>query len=113
MEQGELSDDLMFIESGRVSIILRPAGAPEVRARSIGVGSMIGEIGFLLGEPRTATVRAETDCRIRRLTRARLDWIEREDPELGFAFHRAMAQLLAHRLIDKDGMIGALMRSAR
>lgn len=113
MEQGELSDDLMFIETGRVSIILRPVGAPEVRARSMGVGSMIGEIGFLLGEPRTATVRAETHCRIRRLTRVALERIEQEDPDLGFAFHRAMAQLLAHRLIDKDGMIAALMRSAR
>jgi SulP family sulfate permease len=113
MEQHERSDDLMFVESGRVSIIIGLASGEEVRARSMGVGAMVGEIGFLLGDPRTATVRADTDCRVRRLTRATLARIERDEPDLGFAFHRAMAQFLAHRLVDKDGMITALLRGTR
>jgi SulP family sulfate permease len=96
-----------------VSIVVQFPGTGEVRARSIGAGSMIGEIGFLLGKPRTATVRADTDCRLLRLTREKLQMIESDDPELGFAFHRAMAQFLANRLIDKDGMIAALMRVTR
>jgi SulP family sulfate permease len=96
-----------------VSINLQRADGAEFRVRTMGMGAMIGEIGFLLGEPRTATVRADTACRVLCLTRAVLSRIERDDPDLGFAFHRAMAQLLAQRLIDKDGMIAALMRTAR
>jgi SulP family sulfate permease len=113
IQQHDRSDELMFVESGRVSINLQLPDGSEYRVRTMGMGAMIGEIGFLLGEPRTATVRADTACRVLCLTRAMLGRIERDDPDLGFAFHRAMAQLLAHRLIDKDGMIAALMRTGR
>ncbi len=111
--QGETSDELLFVESGRITILVRFGEGPEVRVRTMGAGAMIGEIGFLLGEARTATVRADTDCRVLRLSQAALLDIEREEPELGFAFHRGMAQFLAHRLVDKDRMIAALMRGTR
>ncbi len=113
MEQYERSDELVFVESGRVSITLRVPGAPEIRARNVGAGSMLGEIGFLLGEPRTATVRADTDCRLLSLSRETLRRIAQEDPALSVGFYRAMTQLLAHRLVDKDAMIAALVRVAR
>jgi SulP family sulfate permease len=113
LRQGETSDELLFVESGRITILVRFGEGPELRVRTMGAGAMIGEIGFLLGEARTATVRADTDCRVLRLSQAALLGIEREEPELGFAFHRGMAQFLAHRLVDKDRMIAALMRGAR
>ncbi len=113
LRQGETSDELLFVESGRITIMVRFGEGPEIRVRRMGAGAMIGEIGFLLGEARTATVRADTECRVLRLSRATLLSIEREEPELGFAFHRGMAQFLGHRLIDKDRMIAALMRGTR
>ncbi len=113
MRQHERSDELMFVELGRISILLSLDGAGERRARAVSTGAMLGEIGFLLGEPRTATLRADTDCRLLVLTRDRLRRIEQEDPALALGFHMAMEQFLAHRLIDKDAMIAALIRVGR
>ena len=111
--QGDKSDELLFVEAGRITILVRFGEGPEVRVRTMGVGAMVGEIGFLLGEARTATVRADTDCRVLRLSCTTLLRIEDDEPDLGFAFHRGMAQFLGHRLVDKDRMIAALMRGAR
>ena len=55
IRQGEPSDTLYFVLSGRFSVHL--AGEAEPTAE-IGKGQPIGEIGFFAGLPRTATVKA-------------------------------------------------------
>lgn len=112
MQQGEASDHLVFIESGSASVMLSVAGTT-VRARRFGPGTMVGEIGFLLGKPRTATVRTDGPARIWVLTRERLMALETDDPDAAMALHRAMTRLLSQRLLDKDALIESLLRGAR
>ncbi len=111
--QGEASDDLLFLERGQASVLVSFDGGPEVRVRQFGPGTMIGEIGFLLGSPRTATVRALTECEVRTLTRAALQRLEAERPEAALALQRVVMGRLSRRLLDKDQLIAALVRGTR
>jgi SulP family sulfate permease len=113
MTQHEVSDDLMFLQAGRADIVIKgPDGAP-VRLRQYGPGTMLGEIGFLQGTPRTATVVAATPCTVRVLTRDALARLQRERPSAAAAVHRALTAHLVNRLLDKDRQVATLLRGAR
>lgn len=113
MAQGEASEDLIFLASGQATVTVTFGGGPEIRVRQFGPGTMIGEIGFLLGTPRTATVRAMTDCEIWTLTRAAMRRLETERPSAALALQRTVMAGLSTRLLDKDHLIAALMRGTR
>ncbi len=108
LRQGELSDDLLLIESGRASVTVRLDSGRDMRVRSYGAGAMVGEIGFTLGLPRTATVKADQPCRILRLTRAAMNRLENQHPAVAREFQHLMIRRLGKRLIDRDQMISAL-----
>lgn len=65
MTEGERSNSLYLVERGQVEIF-RPArdGGDEYRLKELGPGEPIGEMSLLDGEPRSASARAETDCRL-------------------------------------------------
>lgn len=113
MAQGEASEDLVFLASGQAIVTITFDGGPEVRVRQFGPGTMIGEIGFLLGCPRTATVRAMTDCEVWILTRAAMQRLETERPGAALALQRTVMAGLSTRLLDKDHLIAALTRGTR
>jgi len=113
MVQGENSDDIVLLEAGVVVIQIRYAEGHVIEVRVEGPGSLLGELGFLLGTRRSATITTETACRLRRLSRSALARLEQEHPDLGIWFHRLMAQLLAGRIQDKDRQIQGLVRAMR
>lgn len=113
MTQGEASADLVFLESGRASVTVAFGEAPAFRVRTYGAGTMLGEIGFLLGTPRTATVRADVACEIWTLTREGMARLEREQPSVALGLQRAVMRRLSLRLLDKDHLVAALMRGTR
>jgi len=113
MEQGEQADDLAFIESGRASVHVAFEDRPPVRVRTLVAGTMIGELGFYVGAARTATIRAETDCRLIRVAPADIERLEAAHPHLALGFHRLIAKRLCLRIHDKDHVIAGLMRGMR
>ncbi|MGE5388270.1 MAG: Crp/Fnr family transcriptional regulator, partial [Hyphomicrobiales bacterium] len=113
IEQGEQTDDLAFIESGRASVHVAFEDRPPVRVRTLVAGTMIGELGFYVGAARTATIRAETDCRLIRVAPADIERLEAAHPHLALGFHRLIAKRLCLRIHDKDHVIAGLMRGMR
>jgi SulP family sulfate permease len=67
MRQGDASNDLAFIETGRAAVFTAFEGKEPIRVRTLVAGTMVGELGFYLNAPRMATIRAETNCRIARI----------------------------------------------
>lgn len=112
VRQGEASDDLVFIEAGTASVVIAVNGGTH-RARRCGPGAMVGEIGFLLGKPRTATVQADAPMRVRVLTRARFTTLQTDHPRAAEALQRTIMRQLAGRLLDRDAMIHSLLRATR
>jgi CRP-like cAMP-binding protein len=58
---------------------------------------VVGEVGFVDGQPRTHDVRARTACRLRRLTRERLLELVKDDATLFAKLTIALAEILARR----------------
>jgi SulP family sulfate permease len=99
MRQGDETDALYFIESGKVAVELELGEEEPVRLRSIGPGT-VGEIGLYIGLPRTASVVAEDRASVHRLSAAALTRMERDEPDLAAAFHKFIARRLANRLAN-------------
>lgn len=74
---------------------------------------MIGELGFYIGSRRTATIRAETDCRVLKITQNALRSLEQEQPQAAMSFHKLIAKRLCRRIRDKDHLIEGLVRGMK
>lgn len=95
--EGEPSDTLLFIETGRVGVMIGPPTAQRC-VRIFGPHTIAGEHGFVLGLPRTASLRVEQPSRVFVLERARFAAIQAERPELAIALLRDIVRLQSERL---------------
>lgn len=92
VRQGELSDVLYVVVSGRFEVSVEGRADP---VAEIGPGSPIGEIAFLAGGPRTATVTAARDSVVMKLTRAEFDRLCARNPTMWPTLTAALARRLA------------------
>jgi NTE family protein len=67
---GESSDSLYVVRSGRLQALQN-----DVVLRELGRGDVVGELGFLIDAPRSASVRAVRDSTLVRLTKTEFDKI--------------------------------------
>jgi NTE family protein len=92
IRQGEASDALYFVLSGRFTVHIEGATGP---IAEIGQGEPVGEIGFFAGLPRTATVVALRDSTVLGLTRERFHEISERAPKIRDAVVLSLARRLA------------------
>jgi len=96
--QGTPSEDVLFIESGHASVEIASGDEAPVHIASVGPGDILGEIAFYLGEERSASVIAEDEMIIWRLSQEAMEQLQREAPTAALKFHRGMAANLSRRL---------------
>lgn len=108
IRQGDPPGSLYFIESGQVSALLEQDGQPAVRLQTMGPGHLVGEIGFYLNQPRTASVKTDKPSVIYRLTREALQQMEKEAPETASTFHRLIVHLVSERVSHLTATVEAL-----
>lgn len=102
--EGSAANDLYFIEAGTASVGIT-AGSSHVTLTKVGPGSIVGEISFYLGSPRTASVVAEVDVTAWRFTKESLARMEAISPQIASRFHAGMAELLADRLAATNRLV--------
>jgi sulfate permease, SulP family len=108
IHQAAQSDDILFIASGQVAIVLELPNGQTLRLKSMGAGTVVGEIAFYLGVPRSASVVALEKTTAWRLSSTRLRDMQREAPTLATLFHQYMARMLATKVVDTNRLVGAL-----
>lgn len=67
---GTRSTDVFVISEGKVQIVLYSSSGREVSVRDLEAGELFGELSAIDGRPRSASVVALTDVRLRLLSRA-------------------------------------------
>ena len=78
--EGEASNDLWFLVTGRASVYRKYRQTEEIRLAGISAGTTVGEMGFLDGSLRSATVVAEMPVEAWRLSRGDFDWLSVHHP---------------------------------
>jgi SulP family sulfate permease len=105
IRQGERSEEMYFIEAGRLTALLEQPSGNRVRLRTILPGTVIGEVACYLGLPRSASVIADQDSSAFRITKDALERMRIENAELAVAFHEFMARAAAERLAHNTALL--------
>jgi SulP family sulfate permease len=108
--QGEPPDSMQFVVQGRLGVYVDMGDGKVVRVRSLGHRTTVGEMGLITGQPRSATVRAETPSVLYELDADAYARIQREDPALGQKLLSYVATVLAQRLSFANRAVGVLER---
>jgi SulP family sulfate permease len=108
--QGEISDDIYFIENGLLTVRLAIPDGPPIRLRTLRSGTVVGEVAFYLGVRRSASVVAERRSLGHRLSRAGVERMTREDPALAARLHALLARSLAERVLETNLLLETATR---
>jgi CRP-like cAMP-binding protein len=95
VSEGKLADSLFFIERGEVSVIGRQG-----RLARLGENDFFGEVALMTQRPRTASVVADTDVRLRVITRDEFVGAMRTLPTFAGIVRSAAEERLAKSGID-------------
>ncbi|MBC8097097.1 MAG: SLC26A/SulP transporter family protein, partial [Akkermansiaceae bacterium] len=108
IRQGNSADALYFLESGEVTTMLESANGGTQRLRRQSSGTVVGELGLFLGVPRTASVIANEECLVYRLSASALQRMKGEEPHVAADFYEFMVRILAERVVNCNKTIRTL-----
>lgn len=91
--EGDESQDLYILVSGRMEILKGKKRISEIGER----GSSLGEMSFLLGTRRTATIKAGSDGKAIRIPKEKINQFLKEFPAVAWQIPRILAQRLEER----------------
>jgi CRP/FNR family cyclic AMP-dependent transcriptional regulator len=94
INEGDLSDSLYIILSGKVKVYLSDENGKEVLLSILGPGEYFGELALLDAEPRSASVMTTEPSRISVVTKSDYQRCIAAHPEIAFD----LIQVLAHRI---------------
>ena len=73
VREGDVTDDIYFVESGTLTATVVSEAGASIRVRTMGPGTVIGEVAMYTRKPRSASVVAESPCTLHRLSRSALE----------------------------------------
>jgi len=85
VREGEESDAVYLIVTGIFGAYAQSSDGQEILLNRMMVGEIIGEVGFITGEPRSATVKALRNSELLRIAKADLNTVVSRRPSLLFA----------------------------
>jgi potassium-dependent mechanosensitive channel len=93
VKQGDAGDSLFIIVEGVVGVYVRADDGKSKEVARLGAGNFFGEMALLTGEDRTATVIALVDTYLFELTKADIEPLIAEQPEVS----ELVSKVLAYR----------------
>jgi CRP-like cAMP-binding protein len=100
---GDPGDGCYLVEDGLLKVnVVSPAGGERILA-ILGPGALVGDLSMIDGKPRSASVGAVRESKLRFVSRAAFDEFARKQPEV----YRYITAMLARRLRDIDDALTA------
>ncbi len=106
--EGTTDRSLYVVIEGLLHAVIRTTVGDEVVVGQIQSGDVFGELSFLDGLVRTATVRCVEEAVLLRLSRAQFDRLQADYPTIAAKLMGDLALVLALRLRAADQMISDL-----
>lgn len=97
-KEGDSGESLYFVGSGTVVVVLKVPRQVERILRKYKAGAILGEMAIYTGENRTASVKIESDARLFRLDKEKLEEMSRRFPASTAALHTYIVKVLSERL---------------
>jgi len=111
IREGDAPDAIFIVEAGQFTAQLAHDGTiSPVRLETMHAGALIGEIGFVLSAPRSASVAADRDSVVRVLDRASWRRMVDEEPALARFLDTLLLRLMAQRTVRLTRTVDALQR---
>ena len=102
VEQGEHGASMYIVAEGLLYVYITQAESGQLlKVSEISPGQFFGEIALLTGEPRSATVKAETDALVYEITKENMELLLDKRPEIA---ERLTETIARHRLQDAEFM---------
>jgi CRP-like cAMP-binding protein len=99
-KQGDAADGMYLVVNGyALAITNDPETGAERSTRIIPPGQSFGELGLLMGQPRSASVVAGTDMRVLKITVDTVMSLEQSDPQTAAILYKKLARTLAEQLV--------------
>ncbi|MEC7848938.1 MAG: SulP family inorganic anion transporter [Candidatus Neomarinimicrobiota bacterium] len=110
IEQGKKAGGIYFLESGHFTVRLDSGKEKQIRLKTLGPGTIVGEVSLYLGSKASASVVTDVDCRIYYLSKENFKKLQLEAPEKTTMLHSYVVKLLSDRLAESNATIQAFMR---
>jgi SulP family sulfate permease len=110
IEQGKDPGGIYFIDSGQISVLLDTGDGNEIRLKTMGAGTVVGEVSLYLGSNASASVVTDEMCKIYYLSTENFNTLNRDAPDKASELHTYVVKLLSDRLAESNATIRALMR---
>ena len=110
IEQGKKAGGIYFLESGHFTVRLDSGKGEQIRLKTLGPGTVVGEVSLYLGSEASASVVTDVDCRIYYLSKENFKKLQLEAPEKTTMLHSYVVKLLSDRLAESNATIQAFMR---
>lgn len=105
---GETERALYIVADGTLELLIPQAGGRGLRRlATIAPGAVIGEMTFFDGRPRSATIRAVTECEMFRLSFEEFEVLAARAPALARTILFDLGRILAARLRQTNTLLGA------
>lgn len=102
LTEGLTYASLWVIESGRCEVLKAGNGSKPNRLAVLEAGSVFGEMSFFETAPHSASIRALSDVRTRRLTREGYERLQAENPAAADTIAENLVLILSQRLRRMD-----------
>lgn len=101
--KGDTSEQMYILKSGRCDVKISTGGVAETYTiYPLKPGDIFGEVGFIDGSPRSATVKSNKEVEVVELPRDAFATLCMEEPHIGHIVMRNIAVILARRLRETD-----------
>jgi len=100
---GDPGDGFYRLDEGLLKVSIASATGVERILAILGAGAIVGDLAIIDGKPRSATVSALRECKLRFLSRAAFEAFAAKEPDI----YKYLAKVLAARLRDTDQIVAA------
>lgn len=105
---GQVASAFYVLTMGSVKLTVNTGEGDEIQIRNFGSGSHFGEMPFLDGQDRSATVQAIESSHLLEIPYDKLQTLLDKDPVMAAKFYRATSRFLALRLRATTGDLNQL-----
>ena len=110
VRRGEPAAEIFLVTRGTLSVVAGLESGRTMRLTTVSAGMTVGEVAYITGGSRSASVRADSDVECFTLPYATLETLAHDDPVLHGKLLHGLIRIVVARLLAADSAIAELAK---